>query len=69
MQRLSQVEADVAKLSDLKSQMATVEERTKNTADDMKAMREDLGRITTHLLDESRTFIRQASSRSRRPPA
>lgn len=65
MQRLSQVEADVAKLSDLKSQMATVEERTKNTADNMNFMREDVSKITAHLLDESRTFAPAAPRRAR----
>jgi hypothetical protein len=36
--------------------MATVLERTENTADSVKQMREDLGRITGYLLDEARSF-------------
>lgn len=67
MQRLAQVEADVAKLSDLKSQMATVEERTGNMAENMRQMKDDLGRLTGYLLDEARTFARPVapSRRSR----
>lgn len=65
MQRLTQVEADVAKLADLKSQMATVEERTKNTAENVAGIREDVSKITSHLLDEGRSFAHQPPRRSR----
>lgn len=66
MQRLTQVEADVAKLSDLKSQMATVEERTGNMVQNMKEMREDMGRITGYILDEARNFTRPEATPRRR---
>jgi hypothetical protein len=54
--RVKTVEVDVGKLSDLKSQMATIEERTHNTADNVKRMADDMSRITSYLLDEARSF-------------
>lgn len=56
MQRLTTVERDVARLSDLGAKVATIEERTKNTAENMNAMRQDVSKITSHLLDEGRSF-------------
>lgn len=56
MQRLTRVEQDVKDLKDVGKEVAVIGERTKNTDDNVRAMRDDVGRITGHLLDEKRTF-------------
>lgn len=56
MARLARVEQDVRDLKDVSKDVAIIGERTKNTDDNVKAMREDIGRITGHLLEEGRTF-------------
>lgn len=65
MQRLSTVERDVAKLGDLGEKVAVIEERTRNSASSMDAIRTDVSKITGHLLDEPRTFASTPRGRPR----
>lgn len=58
-QRLSQVEQDLRDLKDIGKEVATISERTKNTAEGVAQQAGDLRRITDHFLDESRSFARQ----------
>lgn len=64
-QRLAEVESDVASMKDLGKDVATINERTKNTDDNMKAMRDDVGRITGALLQD-RSFAPEARPRRSR---
>jgi hypothetical protein len=65
MQRISAVERAVEKLSDLGARVSTIEERTKNTADNMNLMRADVSKITGFLLDEGRSFSAPKRTSSR----
>lgn len=56
MQRLATVEHELESVKDLKSKVAVIEERTRNTDNNVTAMRDNLARLTDHLIDEGRTF-------------
>lgn len=54
--RISTVETDIRDLRKIGEDVARIDERTKATADAANTMASQLGAITTHLLEESRSF-------------
>lgn len=64
-QRLATVERDVGKALDAVSAVAVIEERTKNTADNVKAIRDSMANLTDTLL--ARTFEELRSFRPKEP--
>lgn len=59
------MEQDVAEVKGLKDQVSRIDERTKNTAVDVAAIRGEVGRLTDHLLTEPRGFSPTLRGRSR----
>lgn len=57
--RLATVERELHDLKDIKTEVATIAERTSNTADSVRGQAANLQKITDHLLDEGRTFARE----------
>lgn len=61
-ERLTNVEREVDKLSNLATEVAVVNERTKHIDDSMKKMEGTLERLSTHLLDNALDAIRHVRS-------
>jgi hypothetical protein len=57
--RLDAVEHELTDLKDIGREVATIAERTKNTADTVNGIGTDVRAVTRHLLDEGRVFARQ----------
>lgn len=64
--RVASLERAVDKLEAIKSEVATIAERTRNTSDDMTGIRADISTITSHLLGEKRSFAPDRQARDRR---
>ena len=58
-QRLDHVETELNSMKQVYVQVATIAERTRNMDVQAQAMRENLEKITDHLLDDGRTFAQQ----------
>lgn len=57
-QRLTNVEEDVRKLSDLTEQVTRIDERTKHTDESIKEVKSTLNRLSGHIFDGALDAIR-----------
>lgn len=64
--RVSVLEGQVKDLRDIKAEVATIAERTRNMSDAAERQADDLSRITGHLLNEARSFASDIVRRERR---
>lgn len=58
-QRLTAVEIDVAKLSDLSNSVTRIDERTKSQASDMREIKNSVVTLTDHILSGALDLIRR----------